>query len=52
MAAFSSELHVHTKHRAVDPPKIQFFDTKIVVEGSFDNPSDGALDYHGKPPFV
>ena len=52
MAAFSSELHVHAKHRAMDPPKIQFFATKIVVEGSFDNPSDDVLDYHGKPPFV
>ena len=52
MAAFSLELHVHTKHRAMDPSKIQFFETKIVVEGSFDNPSNDVLDYHGKPPFV
>ena len=50
MAAFSSELHA--KHRAVDPPKIYFFATKIVAEGFFDNPSDDMLDHHSKPPFV
>ena len=50
MAAFSSELHV--KHRAVDPPKLYFFATKIVAEGFFDNPSAGMLDHHSRPPFV